>query len=364
MFFLSTVDSIAVEQIIPQRVSSKVIEHRRSYMEIQLSKYAENLRRNLRDGSQKSNFEWVEDIFARNPDANKIEKYKNSGYYTSLNDRFSFELNRLSTNDARRNRIFDGLTTNLILEALKKHSAVLIFDEDLKRLSKDELSHFIANFDRDSFDYFSDMTQKVGANLKVTIFFQNANIGNKESIRGQFFIWSNPEDGNMSTTSFMQKAGLFSAKHPLDLSLRKIVSARYNQSRSNKTMKRPSALPIQRKAFNEIIAAILTEVPVNAINPQALGHGVQPEIQRCIFEYAPGDDGVSRGVEIEVKRSNCCGFPYEISSRHYNGKSNNDIAPFLPSDISQMVLEILAEAITCDKVMKNTPNHYSDEGIF
>lgn len=364
MFFLSTVDSIAVEQVIPQRVSSKIIETKRSYMEIQLSKYAESLRRNLRDGSQRSNFEWVEDIFTRNPDASKIEKYKNSGYYTSLNDRFSFELNRLSTNDARRNRIFDGLTTNLILEALKKHSAVLIFDEDLKQLSKDELSYFIANFDRDSFDYFSDRTQKINSDLKATIFFMNAKTVSRDSIRGHFSIGSSPQEGNLLVTRFVQKVGLLSGKAPIALSISEIVSARYNQSRSHKTMKRPSAPPIQRKAFSEIIAAILTEVPVNAINPQALGHGVQPEIQRCIFEYAPGDDGVGRGVEIEVKRSNCCGFPYEISSRPYNGKSNNDIAPFLPSDISQRVLEILAEAITCDKVMKNTPNHYSDEGIF
>lgn len=342
MFFLET-----QAQREARRVQGNT---QRSRDTVELSRFIELLRRDLRDGtaSNKNQFEWLKPAFSKNPGTSLIQ-YSFARGSTTLTSRFNFELAKWTADsyyNTSRTSLFDGLGINLLLEELKKQKATLFFEDDDIFYSQRE----------NSFHYLYNGFRTQEPKLRVKIHFWDRDV-DFQLLDGYFTIDTTSFKGKPFAKSFKQKFSLLPKSEKLvDVFNGIILDQRMRNSLARRYDFLPNAEPLARKEFKNVLSLILSEVPVEVVNPEVLGKGRQLEVQRGVFKYTP-IKGVDRGVEIEVRRTACCGAPYSIAARSFEGQVDAATTPFLPSDVHKEASSLLAGSIT--PCTDNTYKHYS-----
>lgn len=328
----------------------------RSSNTIELSRFIEILRRQLRDGTiqDHNQFDWLKPAFSKDP-GTSIRQYSFARDSTKLTSRFNFELAKwtaASYFNKRRTIFFDALAINLFREELKRQKATLFFEDDEIMYShRDTSLHYL---------YTGFSTDK--PKLRVKIHFWNRDI-DAQPLEGYFTIDTTSVKGKPFIKSFKQKFSLFPKTESIVDAFNEIT---LNQRMRNSLARRYDYLPnadlLPRKAFKNVLESILSEVPIEVVNPEVLGKGKQLEVQRGVFKYAPVK-GVERGVEIEITRTACCGAPYSIDAREYRGKVPSADTPFLPSDHCEEASRVLEQSIVpcTDNSIKHYPCSESAE---
>lgn len=348
MFFLET-----QAQLEARRVQGNT---QRSSDTVELSRFIEILRRQLRDGTiqDHNQFEWLKPAFSKDP-GTSIRQYSFARDSTKLTSRFNFELGKwtaASYFNKSRTAIFDGLAINLLLEELEKQKATLFFeDDDIFYSQRENTFHYLYNGFR---------TQE--SKLRVRIHFWNRDV-DFELLDGYFTIDTTSFNDKPFAKSFKQKFSLLPKSESLvDVFNEIILNQRMRNSLARRYDYLPNADLLPRKAFKNVLESILSEVPVEVVNPEVLGKGKQLEVQRGVFKYAPVK-GVERGVEIEITRTACCGAPYSIDAREYRGKVPSADTPFLPSEHCEEASRVLEQSIVpcTDNSIKHYPCSESAE---
>lgn len=316
---------------------------------VELSRFIEILRRDLRDGTihDHNRFDWLKTAFSKNPGTSLVQYSFARECTDKLGTRFNFELGKWTAAayyDKSKTSIFDGLAINLILDELKKQEAVLVFEGDDIDSHRETTFHYLYNGFR---------TQE--SKLKVTIHFRNRD-ANSNPLYGYFS--TSLVHGDYYFTSFKQKFSLVPARETI---VNKFNQTIENQNMRNSLARTYNSLPnteaISRKTFKSVLETILTEIPTEVINPGVLGNGKQPHVQRGVFKYSAPGEKVERGVEVEVIRKICCGAPYSIAVRPFWGTEDAATAPFLESHVHNQASALLEQSI--QPCSDHHSNHYN-----